>query len=230
MNPALTDYIKRKRDIGLDDESIRKFLLEQGWQADEVDKALTLSPENDAPPPPSAIISPVAATPVPAPQAMASVKVNSGTHGLEYMIMGFSLWIAATSLGSLLHYLATLLLDPTSEGLELYSFINPFSSAALFVSLPIFTFLFFRTHRSEESHPEWREGGLRKFSAYAILVIVFLTAVGRFITSIFVLMSGGLFGLASNPLLELIHISITLAITVPIFVHFWKQTRKPDHS
>jgi hypothetical protein len=50
INPQLKTYIDKARESGMDDGSIRKALVDSGWQADQVDSALRQS--SPAPPPP----------------------------------------------------------------------------------------------------------------------------------------------------------------------------------
>lgn len=210
MNPELQNYIEKKRAEGTSDEQIKANLVAAGWDATLVQSALRSDKQDDVPAPP-----PVT-RPVFKPQ---EDKVESGSYGVEYIIMMLSLWIAAGSLASLMHYVVGMF--GADDGLADLDYIfNAAATAGLLVSLPVFTFLFFRLHKQEAREPRIKNNGSRKLSIYAALIIAFLTAIFQVIWGVFALMSSD-----SKPFIEVANIAVTISVAGPIIFYYLRQIR-----
>ncbi len=156
------------------------------------------------------------------------VIATYSTRGLEYFIMLISLGIAASSLGSLLHSSVNQLFNSPDElfGTTIVSL----ASAALVVTLPIFTFLFLRLKRAELAHPNFKSDPSRKRAVQIMIVLTFLVGIGNVIAYLYAIFNAGNaddtsylgsgasgIGITGN----LVHLLITLVIAGSIFAYYW---------
>lgn len=235
MNPALTDYIKRKREAGLGDDKIQENLIAQDWPANQVAKAMALDVDNDAPPPPAQATPVVSVTPSPN-QNITPVVNTFTTRGIEYVIMFISLWVMASSIGILLHELVNSAFKTSNGGFDSFSLIGPATSASLIVALPIFAVLFLRLKKAEQEDVSVRQDHSRKRAINITLVVTFLVGISKVIGTIYQLISGGgvggLYGAATdfNPLAEVLHLIITLGIAGSIFIYYWRDLHKSEQQ
>lgn len=231
MNPALTDYIKQKRESKVDDGKIRQNLIEQGWPTADVEKAMGISHDNDAPPPPPLVPSQVSVS----SQNPTPVVNTFTTRGIEYLIMFISLWVTATSIGFLLHQLVDSALGGGS-GDDFYGFIEPVTSASLVVALPIFAILFLRLKKAEQNDPSVRQDHSRRRAINITLVVTFLIGIFKVIGTVYQLISGGgdstFYDSVStyNPLTEIMHLIITLGIAGGIFAYYWHDLHQSENE
>jgi hypothetical protein len=163
------------------------------------------------------------------------------SYGIEYLIMLISLAVLAFSLAAMLNAIVDL--SATKSGGSIGSFLDPYSEAALIVSLPIFAFLFLRLEAREESHFSFLADASRRRGIQIILVVSFLFFIGELIGYIGTLLNSGSESVGSyiNPLSsdygygaaakvpwwsDLLHAIIGLVIAGGIFAYFWYKLHK----
>ncbi len=235
MNQELKDYIQRKRADGVSDEQISTNLIAAGWPEEMISNSIKANLDDDVPPPPAPLLQQqnTTSTHSAAITANDNDDINDGSFGVEHLIMMLSLWIAVGSFSGLLHTLLESTVNPGTVDAAASSGISPVATAGLLVSLPVFTFLFFRTRREEERNFLLKRNKLRRFGIQAALVIAFLTAICHIGWGIYNLMSGG--GDSSydsyndptnSPAIEVGHILITLALASGVILYFQRQIRK----
>lgn len=223
MNQDLEAYIDIKRQHGATDEQIKDILLAAGWDHKMVDEHLH-APHDEVP------------TPAVTRKKTVSKPRNSGTYGLEYAIMMIALLIVASGLGYAISYVV----DSTNDTYSFYgdgSLLSAAITASLIVSLPIYTFLFFRTSRQEVKAPSLRENIVRKISIYAALIITFLTTIGHIMWSVFMIISGGFSSYYSyesdsnySPGDDIVRAVVVLLIAAPIFAYYYRELRKSENK
>ncbi len=183
------------------------------------------------------------------PQQPIAVVNTYTPRGVEYMIMFFALWTAATSLGTLLHAIV----DNMAPKAETSYFsaadsVLPLSSIALGVGVAIFVLMFLRLKKAELHDPSIRLDSSRRRAVYLTVLVTFLIGLQKIITYIYGLFNGGgsnegiggiIFGgyfgggSATDPgsplyLWDLLHLAITLGIAGAIFVYYWRDMHKDD--
>src|SRR5688572_28192746 len=106
MSQELHDYIREAKEKGAGHEDIKGNLVTAGWHPNVVDEAIRKhgEPHHDVPAPTPSLNADV---PAYGPQTPIPVVYNYTSRGVEYFLMLISLAIAATSLGALLHSIAS---------------------------------------------------------------------------------------------------------------------------
>ncbi len=214
-------------------------------------------PKSDAhvfSPPPVVPPSPVAVQPETSsmPQSSQPIAVvNTYTpRGVEYMIMFFSLWIAASSLGTLLHSIVDNAAPRAEDSyFSAATSVLPLSSIALGVGVIVFALMFLRLKKAELNEPSIRLDSSRRRAVYLTVLVTFLIGMQKIVTYIYGLFNGGgssggigdiIFGgffgggQATEPgtplyLWDLAHLAITLGIAGLIFFYYWRDMHKDDN-
>lgn len=232
MNQELKDYIQKKRADGISDVQISTNLIAAGWPEEMVYSSIKANLDDDVPPPPAPLLQQQASASTLSAAVLENddEHINGGSFGVEHLIMMLSLWIAVGSFSGLLHTLLEATVNPGTVSAAASSGISPVATAGLLVSLPVFTFLFFRTRREEEQNPILKRNKLRRFGIQAALVIAFLTAICHIGWGVYSLMSGGGDSYYDdptyNPAIEVGHILITVALASGVIFYFQRQIRK----
>jgi hypothetical protein len=231
MNPSLKKYIDAGREKGHSDDQIKAELLKSGWEEAMVTAGLKgEEPMDEAPPPP-----PPSSTPQPKASEQITgtddaVKVVSAktTAGLEYSIMFLSLWIAAISLGAVLHSAV----DKAYGNESVYTNTISFSSAALIVSFPIFAWLFLWLKKQEAAHPELRRDQNRRGAIQLSLIVTFIVGIGKLIFYVYQLLNTGnsdtefASSTSDSVIGNTLHTLITLSIAGGIFGYYWNDEHR----
>lgn len=203
MNKELASYIKARRKDGMGDKELLTVLVEAGWPKDLAAKHL----HHDVPEPPH-------------PKHGA---LNAGSYPVEYIIMLLALWASAVSLGMGLYYL-TFVTGGYGDGA-----FSAAATAVLLVSLPIYTFLFFRLKKLEKKQPSLKNNRLRAFGIYAALAVTIVTAAGHIIWSIYSMLGGsnyyGEVQVEEHVVRDIARIAIVLIIAVPIWIYYSRELK-----
>jgi hypothetical protein len=230
MNEALAKYISDARTKGHSNEKIQHDLVAGGWSEAMVKAGLKGEDPLEVPPPPPAPAITAAAPIVSASDPVAgtdtAVKVVSmkTTAGIEYLIMFISMWVAAMSLGAVLHSLV----DQAFGQDSVYTTVVSFSTAALVVSLPIFAWLFLYLKRKELAHPEIRRDQNRKAAVQLTLIITFIIGIIKLVMYVYQLLNTGNAdaGGGGSVVGNFLHTLITLGIAGGIFFYYWRDEHR----
>lgn len=236
MKPEIEQFVDKARSKGLTDDEIRQKLLTAGWPANEVEDAINgltapvpkASDQLDVPRPSTSTSAIQTASPQPV-----TVVQNQSTRGLEYNIMFLALLFTAFGLGGMLHDVVDSLTNTST-----YAHIGgAFAVTAFLVLGPIFTLLFLRLKKAEDSEPELHKDPFRKRWIQWTLLFSFLIGIGHIIYFVYSILnpSTGVdyYGAASNApagnetLALVLHVLVTLAIAGGIFAYYWIEEHKP---
>ena len=212
MSTDLQSYIQQLRAEQTPDETIKKTLIDAGWDVAMVNDAL--SGKSPVPPPP--------------PTGKPITKPQTGMwDAFEHILMFISLYSMAGAISLLVH----LYIDKwfpgvgTSYGsrysLSGNSAVNTvaidFSIATLLVTYPLFAFFHLNLKQRTKKNPLIKFLRSRKFLIYTTLVVTFMIAIGNIIGAIFAMLSGNI----SNNFL--LHLFATLVICGLIFAYYLLQ-------
>jgi hypothetical protein len=236
MNTSLERYIITARAKGHTDNQIKGDLLEAGWDEDLVTGGLKEAGDLVPPPPPPSSTHAKPAKDTKSAAGAKTLETDSAdkfvkvvpyrsTAGLEYLILFISLWVAAMSLAAVLHGIVDMTFG---KGDSFYEGVNSFATAALIVSLPIFSFLFLRLKKQEMVNPDIRRDVNRKNAVQLTLVVTFLIGLGKTIFYIYQLLNIGNSDVSGVGVFasELLHTIITVGISGLIFVYYWIDDHK----
>jgi hypothetical protein len=213
MNGDHQEYIKKMRKDGANDDDIKKTLAGAGWRDYEITSAFaSLSSGKPLPPPPPHALHDEPA----AQQAPIAVVQRYTTAGMEYSIMFLALLFGATSLGTWLHQLLdSLYRSPQSS--------DALPSVTAIVTIPIFLVLFFRLRGKEKSDETVKADSSRRRGVQIALLVTFVWGITSVIFYLYQLLSPHYAGssVANDPVLQFLHLLITLAIAGGIFIYYW---------
>jgi hypothetical protein len=235
MNTALERYIITARTKGHTDNQIKQDLIEAGWDEAQVVTGLKSAGDLVPPPPPppghvksskgaKAVASDAKSLETDSADKFIKVVPYRSTAGLEYIILFISLWVAAMSLAAVLHGIVDMTFGNADS---FYEGVNSFATAALLVSLPIFSFLFLRLKKQEIVNPDIRRDINRKNAVQLTLIVTFLIGLGKTIFYIYQLLNIGNSDVSTGVFAsELFHTIITVGISGLIFVYYWIDDHK----
>lgn len=229
-NTDLIEYIRNARAKNASNDDIKAILIAGGWPTERVDAALSANLDLPSPPPPPDVSQnpPLITAQNPVKQAPVAVVQSLSTRGFEYIIMFISLWFTASALGWILHNLVDGLFGESGY----YESLVSFSASALIVALPVFSIMFLRLKKAEQSDPLLTHDPSRRKAIQLTLVVTFLIGMLKIMGYIFSLLNGESNGVffnnsqATNPLASLVHTLITLFISGSIFAYWWRDQHK----
>lgn len=206
MPPAsLITYVNALKAKGKPDAEIKHILQQAGWDPATIDAAFHGIPE----------------PPLPRPgQTVAHLGM---WEGFEHVLMFFSLYALATSLGLLMHQFVNIWSPPAqTDSMALVEqaisgYVIRGAVATLAVAYPLFAYFYLDIVKRTRKNPDIRQLRSRKTFIYLTLVVTFLIAVGNIIQTILSLLNGNV---SVNFLL---HLAVTMGITLMIFVHYLLQ-------
>lgn len=216
---ALKDYIAKAKAKGLDDNSIKILLMQNGWSESVVNSALNIATIEDlTPPKPSHL------------QTRQNISVTKPSSSMwdafEHCLLFISLYIMATSIDLILNYFVDKWL-PGITDINNYSADTTWQDsllrgylAALIVSLPLFIFFFLRITKETLQTPAIRNLGARKILIYLTLVITFIIMLWNVITIVFTFLSGNV------TLNFLLHFIITVLVSGIVFGYYLFQVKE----
>lgn len=213
MTTDLSSYIQQLRAQNTSDATIKKTLIDAGWDEAMVNDGL--SGKSPVPPPP------------PPPNGKPVAKPQTGMwDAFEHILMFISLYGMTLALSFLIHiyidkWFPGVSASGTRQTYDTYdtfrTFIINCSLATLLVNYPLFAFFHLNIKHRTFQNPVIRSLPSRKFLIYFTLVVTFLIAVGNVINAIFQLLSGNI---TSN---FLMHLGTTLVIAGIVFVYYLLQ-------
>lgn len=197
---ALELYVSSARKKGVTDDQIKQTLLQNGWAAIDVNKA----------------ISPVSKVEVPIPPPPAQ---HFGMWvGFLYVILFISLYVSATAFGGVLHYFVD---DKIPDSLDKINYASMFNQyliqsylASLIVGFPIFAALFLMLKKQSLKNPLIRSLRIRKILIYITLIGTFLIILGHLIATVYGFLGG------TVTARSIAHFGVTLLVAGSIFVYF----------
>lgn len=175
INPSLTTYINKLREMKVSDEKIKEQLIKSGWQNNEVEEALgPVSKTSDEilPPPP--------------------VPRYSMWISFQYVLLFITLWIWSIALGSIWNYAIDKHIPDNVAKTLGYDYMNVLRGtllqgymAAILVAYPFFLILFFSLDKHVEENPGIRNIKTRKILMYGTIIVNFLYMISMLISSVF---------------------------------------------
>lgn len=204
-------YIETSREQGLSDTDIKRTLLEAGWTEDQVKPLFHSAP-----------------VPLP-PPAPPKSGLKGGTtmwDAFQHVIMFISLYVYASSFGTLVHNFVDKWLEKTPSGYDGYGFsdfndyIVRMATAALIVSFPIFAYLFITLHKKTIENPAFRAISARKKLIYITLVITFIIGIFEIGRTIYTLLGG------NTTLNFLAHFVVNITIVGVIFGYYLNEVKE----
>lgn len=208
MANEIEEYIANAREKKVPNDQIKAVLLRSGWPEADVEKSLneanSKSSLSNLPPPP-----------VP--------HVGMWT-GFLYIIFFISLYILATSVGTLLHsWVDQVLKTGLPDDYSFYRSFNDYATqiaiASIIVSYPIFTALAVMLKKQLVTKPYVRNLRARKILIYITLIGTFLIMIGHLIQTIYTFLNGSgnsnTFG----------HFMVTLVVAGTIFGYFISEVK-----
>lgn len=213
MSTDLLSYIQQLRAQNTPDATIKKTLVDAGW--DEVMVNDTLIGKSPVPPPP------------PPPSGKTVTKPQTGMwDAFEHVLMFVSLCSMATAASLLIHSY----IDKWAPGITAYGSRSTQSSydgfrtiiincsiATLLVTYPLFAFFHLNIKQRTKKNPSIKSLLSRKFLIYLTLVVTFLIAVGNIIGAIYAMLNGNI------TVNFLLHLTATLTISGIIFLYYLLQ-------
>lgn len=175
VNPSLTTYIEKLREMKVKDETIKDQLIKSGWQIADVEEALVPAVESvhqSIPPPP--------------------VPRFSMWISFQYVLLFITLWIWSIALGSIWNYaIDKHIPDNVAKALS-YDYMSVVRGtllqgymAAIFVAYPFFLVLFFSLDKQVEKNPGIKNIKTRKILMYLTIVVNFIYMISMLISSVF---------------------------------------------
>ena len=231
MSQEIQNFIDAAKQKGLSEHEIKQKLLSAGWEHTLIDSALEglavpMPPKQDD-------LSVPSPNPVSISQPVTIVQ-NQSTRGLEYNIMFLALLVTAFGFAGLLHDLVDLITNTS-----VYEHIGGvFAITSLVVLGPIFTILFFRLRKAEESEPNLRKDPFRKKWVQSTLLFSFLIGIGHIIYFVYSILSpdrnsaydyyqsGATAGSETTALA--LHVFVTLVVVGGIFAYYWVDEHKSN--
>ena len=204
MSNELYAFVKEALGKGQERALIERALLDAGWQAEEVQKALDAFAEVSFP------------VPVPKPKPYLQAR-----EAFLYLISFITLYISAFSFGVLVFAF----IDKFLPDLLQYGGFFPrgltTALASLIIAFPLYLFMMWRLAKAAAKDPERRQSKVAKWLTYITLVIAAGIIIGDLIAVLASLLSGEL---TTRFLLKAFTI---LAITGSIFGYYlWSLQRE----
>lgn len=203
----LIKYIESAREKKASDEKIKSALISAGWGENEIAEAL--KPKSDSlelPPPP--------------------VPHFNMWVSFQYVLLFISLYISATSFGTILHYAVNQYIPDKLDELN-YSYSYGLTDwmlssgiAGIIVTFPIFAVLFILLKRQTLERPAVKNIKLRKILIYLTLIGTFLVMIGHLIYTIYSFLEG------STTTRSGAHLLINLIIAGSIFGYLLGEVRE----
>lgn len=224
INQELSDYIQKSRENKIPDEQIKRNLLQIGWSEQIVNDAFkekTIPIPVPTPMPPQ----------VPMPPSLTvnkAVSKSSMWDAFEHVLLFISLYTMATAIALILHTFVDKWLPGVQTDSYSYAYYNSDwqssllrgYTAALIVSLPVFSFLFLDLVKRMDKNPYLRTVTARRILIYITLVITFIIMLINVIDSVYTLLKGNI---TPNFFLHLI---ITLGVSGIIFTYYFREVRE----
>lgn len=218
ISSNLLEYVKKQKSLNVSEDEIVSKLTQVGWNEGAIKSALLTLSEEDIPLPPMS--------------SSGGLTVNYD-HKLwdtfQYILMFITMCVYAFSLNMLQHTLINFAFDGSSNSMSIYNsysyggyYSNAFVTgtiAAIFVSLPIFLFLFLKLKYQTIKNPELKALHSRKVLIYGTLVVTFIVVLGNVISIIYQMLSGEL------GIRNIFHFLSPVVISGLIFSYFIKEAR-----
>lgn len=146
----------------------------------------------------------------------------------EHILLFISLYTMATAIALILHTFV----DKWLPGVQADLYSNYYSNsdwqsvllrgytAALIVSLPVFSFLFLDLVKRMNKNPHLRTIKSRRVLIYITLVITFIIMLGNVISAVFTLLGGNI------TVNFLLHLFVTIAVSGIIFAYYFHEVRE----
>ena len=208
MSNELQTFTKESLEKGLDRNQIQDVLQKAGWQAEEVQKALSAFADIQFP----------VAVPKPKPYLQAR-------EAFLYLISFITLYITAFSFGSLVF---TFIDKAFPDPLRYY---DAFSSrglttalAAIIVAFPIYFLVTWRLRLGILKDPEKRKSMIRKWLTYLTLVVAAAIIIGDLIALLASLLGGDITARFTLKALTI------LVVTGSIFCYYLWDLRKEEQE
>ncbi|HEX9722063.1 MAG TPA: DUF5671 domain-containing protein [Candidatus Paceibacterota bacterium] len=175
MSNELNIFVKESLEKGQSKGAIAQALLQAGWQAEEVQKALASFADVSFP----------VAVPKPKPYLQAR-------EAFLFLISFIALYISAFSFGILVFaFIEKFFPDPVS-----YGFFSPrgltTALASIIIAFPLYLFMMWRLVKAAAKDPERRQSKVGKWLTYITLVIAAGIIIGDLIAVLSSLLSGEL--------------------------------------
>lgn len=204
----IDEYISQARKNNQTDEQIKQSLLQSGWKESQFASYFSTSGSSLVPPPP-----PVASQ-------------NTMWDGFEHVLLFISLYIMATSLTLILHFLVNKWLPQvsvdsySSSRYDVNNYLLRGYASALLVSFPLFAFFFSNAKRRTLKNPALQQVKIRHQLTYINLVISFLVVICYIISLIFNFLSGNV------SLNFIVNFAVTVAVYGVIFIYYLLQVKE----
>jgi hypothetical protein len=212
MNNELQVFVKESLVKGLTQAQMKTALAKAGWQADEIKNALNLYADMDFP------------VAVPRRHPYLSAR-----EAFEYLVLFFTLYISAFSLGTILFQFVNRWLPDAAESYD-YALIASTSTirsstAALVITFPVFLFMTSILQQAITRDPDKRSSKVRKWLTYITLFLASGIIIGDLITLVTYLLGGEL------TLRFILKVIIVLAIAGSIFgFYLWNLRGEEKES
>lgn len=205
-------YIEASRAQGLSDQEIKQALMETGWTESQLQPYFSKS-----------------SVPLPPPAPPLGSNIKGGTtmwDAFQHVIMFISLYVYASSFGTLIHNFVDKWLEKTPSAYDYYSmsgvsdYVIRMATAALIVSFPIFAYLFVTLHKKTLENPAFRTISARKKLIYFTLVITFIIGIFEIARTIYSLLGG------NTTVNFLAHFAVNLTIVGIIFGYYLNEVKE----
>lgn len=214
MDTELKNFIEQAHSRGLDDDQIKQKLVAAGWDAAEVDRALSGQADTLAvPAPPPGHQTAVPATPAGDPIQPISVVQNLSVKGFEYNMMFITLWLSAIA--------AVWIIDDFIFNAS--TSINAFPLTVLLVSLPTFLIMFSRLRRAELADNSLRNDPSRRKSIQSTQRLAFIVLLVQTIGTLYAIIQHSDGVDIPKVLLSWV---VSVVVFGGIFVYYWKGVQK----
>ncbi len=191
-------------------DRIREVLLQAGWQAERVDRALEEYAEIDFP------------LPVPKPKPYLSARET-----FFYLLLFVTLYVSAFNFGNLLFiFIERAFPDPamTTHSVNWVSSRIRGAVSALIVAFPLFLYLSRKIAKELQSTPAGRSSGVRRWLTYLTLFIAACIILGDVSALLFNLLGGEL-------TVRFVFKAVVVgAIAGTVFIYYLRGLRKEEQD
>lgn len=231
MNDELHDYIRRARGNGADHQAIHEKLVSAGWHPSTVASAIDKQQGNTTTEESSVGGSPLSSNAGKIQKEPVGVVQMYSTRGVEYYLMLVALAISAVTFGILLLSITEQLFDHSSGMID--AGVMAFTTSALVVSLPIFSFLFLRLKKAELANPRLRFDPSRRRMVQIALIASFIIGIISLIAFLYTLLlnvyGGNDYDIDITGVF-IANMAITLGISGGIFAYFWMDSHRKEEQ
>ena len=211
MTNELRQFVKEGLNKGLSRAKLKEALKKGGWKEDEIASALGQFADVDFD--------------IAVPRRKPGL---SAREAFFYLVMFFTLYVSAFSLGTLFFQFINLYL-PEAGMLYAYDATASYSTiraatAALIITFPVFLLVARSVHTSIQRDPEKRSSEIRKWLTYLTLFVTAAIIIGDLITLVTYLLGG------DATLRFLLKVGAVLLIAGSIFLYYLWDLRQEEKA